>query len=746
MIHRPRLFLAVLLLAVTAWGCAQRCKYEFFEGGDLSFYEGVATQIEHPLVADECLEHPEAPPQPITLESFEAQESWDLSLEEAVQTALANSKVIRQVGPSALAGAQAARGQPPDTLLSQPESLPTIYDSAIQETNVVGATGVEAALASFDAQLSASMFWDRRERPINLGGFGNLIFARDSQQDLGTFQAELSKTTGIGARYYLQHNAGYEFSNSPTRGVASDYEIDYIAGVELPLLQGAGAKFNQIAGPSGAPGVYGGVLIARINEDIELAEFETAVRNQLRDVEDQYWGLYAAYRALDAAREGRDSAYRDWEDFKKRQQREGGWKVEEAQARSDLADFEIQVQDAVRNILGTENRLRYLMGVPATDGRIIRPTDQPTLARVHFDWEAIHLEGIARSPELRKQRWRINQRDLELIAAKNFLLPRLDAVALYRWLGAGDDLIDPNGAGVPPFLGSDAYSTLTSGDYQDWQLGFRLNMPLGFRRELSAVRNAQLMLARERVRLHDQEMEVSQQLTHAIRTLDFDYQLMLSRYNKLVAANDELDALTRIQKSGARVPAGGRPEVLYSDVVRARADRTAAEADFHSAVVSYNIAIRDVHFRKGSLLEYSGVYLAEGPWPAEAYADAHRLAAARGRGPQLNYAMSRHVQQCPGPISLGPEAGPPSPEPLPPLEQIPPGTEEMTPPAPPTPADANAPAEKSQPTEPRSQEGAPAEKPPREAKPTESPPESPSVDEDAGSLLPPIRTAGARRR
>mgnify|MGYP006961823076 CR=1 FL=1 len=30
----------------------------------------------------------------------------------------------------------------------------------------------------------------------------------------------------------------------------------------------------------------------------------------------------------------------------------------------------------------------------------------------------------------------------------------------------------------------------------------------------------------------------------------------------------------------------------------------------------------NVHFRKGSLLEYNGVYLAEGPWPAKAYFDA----------------------------------------------------------------------------------------------------------------------------
>ncbi len=49
-------------------------------------------------------------------------------------------------------------------------------------------------------------------------------------------------------------------------------------------------------------------------------------------------------------------------------------------------------------------------------------------------------EGLARSVELRQQKWIVKRRELELIAAKNFLLPKLDFVAQYRWLGLGNDL------------------------------------------------------------------------------------------------------------------------------------------------------------------------------------------------------------------------------------------------------------------------------------------------------------------
>ena len=60
--------------------------------------------------------------------------------------------------------------------------------------------------------------------------------------------------------------------------------------------------------------------------------------------------------------------------------------------------------------------------------------------RTH-DWRLIHTEALLRSPELRRSKWRVKQRELELIATKNHLLPRLDAFGRYRFLGFGDQLI-----------------------------------------------------------------------------------------------------------------------------------------------------------------------------------------------------------------------------------------------------------------------------------------------------------------
>ena len=58
-------------------------------------------------------------------------------------------------------------------------------------------------------------------------------------------------------------------------------------------------------------------------------------------------------------------------------------------------------------------------------------------------------------------------------------------------------------------------------------------------------------------------------------------------------------------------------------------------------MTEYNLAISEVHYRKGSLLEYNSVMLAEGPWPSKAYFDAQKRAREMDGGYYLNYGVSR---------------------------------------------------------------------------------------------------------
>ncbi len=651
-----RLVAMLLCANVLMTGCAPQQPIFFGEDGDLSHYIDHATAIEHPDVESATLEEVESAQAPLTLENANFDEAWDLTLKDAVQYALANSKVIRQLG-----GTFAGRGDPtspntgvtPTFLLDNPVAAMTIYRPALQESaslgivrsNFASSNGVEAALSEFDAQLNASVTWEKNDRPQNFVT-GNPIFPATLQQDVGSFQAALSKTSAYGTTFAVANTTRYD-QTFPlgVRSLASAWTTDFEFSATHPFLQGAGSQYNRIAGPFNPTTGVGssaidGVVLSRIDADISVADFEAAVRDFVADVELAYWELYFGYRNLEARKVGLESALATWKRIYSlyRSGLAGGDAADEAQAREQYFLFRSQAEQAKSDLFTAENRLRYIMGLSISDGRLIRPADEPTSAKVSYDWHDVLGEALARSVELRRQKWQVKKRELEHIAAKNHLLPRLDGVGLYRFHGYGDHL-HSHGSGLSRF--DSAFQTLGDGDFQEWELGLRFSMALGFRAELSAVRHTELLMARDKAVLREQELELSHQLADAIRNLDANHITAQTNFNRRVAAAKQVDAIA------AKYEAGTATLDLLLQAQRRRAD---SEAAYFRSLVDYNEAIAELHLRKGSLLEYNGVFLAEGPWPGKAYFDAKRLARQRDAGMYLDYGFTRPKVFSRGPI------------------------------------------------------------------------------------------------
>ncbi len=618
-----RILLAAALVAAT--GCQPQQPFYFSQKNpNPAHYVNTATEIEYPDVKTASLDEVTGAKPPLTLTSDKPEQTWDLGLEEAVRISLANATVIR----NSLVG-DVGNFRIPDAIQRAPLQVVTVYTPAQEETNP--RTGVEAALAAFDAQFATSVFWERNDSPQNASFIRPQVF----RQDLGTFQAQISKLNATGAQMAVRHNVQYEWNNSPEfiRPLPSDWDANVELEIRQPFLRGYGVAYNRIAGPGAVPGFFNGVMIARLRTDQTLADFEAAVRNHVNDVERAYWSLYYAYRRLDAAIAGRDAALQTWRSVyaKFLAGAKGGSAQEEAQARQQYFTFRAAVEQSHSALYEQESVLRYMMGLTSSDGRVIRPADEPTTAEVKFDWYDTHAEALVRSPELRRQKWVIKQRELELIASKNWLLPQLDGVARYRWPGLGDDLIAERNS---------AYGSMVSGDFEEWHLGLDLRFPFGFRREMAGVRNAEVNLIRERKVLQEEELEMTHQLAEALRDLTQNYQLAQTFYNQRVAAQTEVKAVDAAYQLGTVTLD------LLLDAQRRLAD---AEDRYYQSLARYSIAIAGVHFRKGSLLEYNGVYLAEGPWPAKAYFDATRRAKQRDAGHYLNYGftMPKLVSQGP---------------------------------------------------------------------------------------------------
>ena len=621
-----------LIFILCLSGCHPTQPFYLKEDGDLSHFLGVATDIDYPDVHTASLPEAAQSKAPLTVLNPEFDEYWDLRLEEAVCTALHNSKVVRPlrfgVGGSLV---QSAIGSfngaitAPDNLLRNPEFAQTVYEPAIQETDPN--FGVEGALAAFDAQFAANFFWDRRDRPRNLRDPNNLFFTSFDHQGVTTSTLEVSKLTMPGTKYSIRKNTQYDNLRSGSQSLSQPRSSFWTAEWEIegrhPLMRGGGVQVNRIP-----------IVVARIQTDLAISDFEEAVRDMVINVEQAYWELYFCYRALDAEKQGRDSALATWKKVNALSgMLEGGEANKLAQSRQQYFEFQSRVQAAQGELFKCENRLRFLMGLAVADCRLIRPIDEPISAKISFDWCQILCESLTRSVELRAQKWRIKQRELELVAARNGLLPQLDVVGLYRWLGIGDDLIDSDRRGINfPQEESDAYGELTGGRYQEFRLGLEFGFPIGFRRELADVRNSQLRIAREKAVLEDMELEASHQLADAIMNLDGNYVLMQTNFNQLVAAFQEVEAVVVAYEQGT---------VTLDLLLDAQRRLSNAERSYYRALSTFNQTIAQVHMRKGSLLEYNGICLAEGAWPEKAYWDATGHARRRDASIYMNYGFTR---------------------------------------------------------------------------------------------------------
>ena len=155
-------------------------------------------------------------------------------------------------------------------------------------------------------------------------------------------------------------------------------------------------------------------------------------------------------------------------------------------------------------------------------------------------------------------------------------------------------------------------------------------MPIGFRQGHAAVRNAQLLLARERAILREMELQVVHDLSNAVGDVDRAYIVAQTNYNRRVAAAQQMAAVQA---------AFDADTASLLDLVESQRRQADADSRYARSMVEYTLAVKNVMFESNTLLENNGINLAEGPWPAKAYHDAKKRDELRSRPLRLSYIL-----------------------------------------------------------------------------------------------------------
>ncbi|MFY8056857.1 MAG: hypothetical protein ACOVRM_03895, partial [Planctomycetaceae bacterium] len=141
------------------------------------------------------------------------------------------------------------------------------------------------------------------------------------------------------------------------------------------------------------------------------------------------------------------------------------------------------------------------------------------------------------------------------------------------------------------------------------------SVPLGFRKAHAAVSHAELNLMRERTVQREQQREVLSSLSGAWTDRERTWQALQDSLDQYLAARRYYEAIDARDDStdDRRIDAVRR---MY-----------AAESQFFRARAEYAIALKNLHFEKGSLLEYKDMRVHE---PSEAEQSSENAQAVPG--------------------------------------------------------------------------------------------------------------------
>ncbi len=637
---------------------------------------------------------------PRTTDNPEAAEVWPMTLQQAIRIGLDNSEVVRVIA----FGAQGIPigGFEPTPLNSGASAgvasslgagtLQTVYDPAIIET------GIAQALSVFDTAFTTSILWGDNVQPYNNGVQGGSLsltgtkYPIVSVNDSLTYHIGLSKRTETGATLGVVHNINWSYQNSSFLVWPSAYTTNLQLTLTQPLL-GSAPLPGQAAGPLvGLEANRAGIVIGRLNADASVWRFKAEIMAHCRSVEQQYWSLAQSHVQLWAS----DRAVSFAESSLKREQNflllGRGTVGDLAEAAQQLEEFNLDLVTKTSDVITTERQLRNILGLPPADNRRIVPVTPPTEARLEPDWDASLAQMLNFQPDIVQQQILVRVAELQLLVARNQLLPQLSLNALYQLNGLGQQLDSAEAVMTgstlkalnPVIANQQRAAGLASNpglynNFVTWQVGFTFQMPLGMRSPLAYTRQQQYLLLRARAYLQQIVHQTTHSLARFFLEVDANYKQFKSASRLRAAAAQRLIQQQALYEEG-RI---GFTVDRYLDAVRRYATAVATEAQYKT---TYNISIVALEEAKGTLLAYDNISVAEGPWPRKAYIQARDIQGAHRQfpiapdGPQV---PDRTVApEVPDPTDPKPPPGVPvpAPQPLPaPAGPLPPPAETMPP-------------------------------------------------------------------
>lgn len=438
---------------------------------------------------------------------------------------------------------------------------------------------VKIAKADFEPSFSADFsVHDNTEVASSvLQGTGSNSF---NSQDTN-LNAGVSGKLVTGTEYGLEFFSQRYKSDSSFQVFNPYYAAEPKITLTQPLFKGFGILVNRAD-----------IIIAQNNRRISAENFKGTVMDIISKTKISYYSYIYYLENYALLKASLERAEKLWKINKERYEKGLLSSVDLLETETAVAEREKALLGAEGNLKRAEDDLKLITNL-VDDAEVWNAKLELIYVKPEFKEEEVDLveclkEAFIYRPDYNSRKTDLKNRDIRIVTAKNALLPTLDLVSSFGLNGLGKNYQDA--------------LEKANGDYPDWSVGFKLNIPWGGAERAGFdqrnLEKAQALLAFKRM-----EQNIILEVRDRVRAVDI--QIRQVKACKLSKEKEE----ENYEAQKERYVAG---QVSTHDLLDYQEKLAQAQLDYLKAFVDYKIALTDLDKSQGLTLVKNDVKLEEG--------------------------------------------------------------------------------------------------------------------------------------
>ncbi len=347
--------------------------------------------------------------------------------------------------------------------------------------------------------------------------------------------------------------------------------------ISQPLLRGVGID-NNVAG----------IRIARYQQQAVDVTTRLQTIRVLAAIDRAYWELYAAWGVLDVRRQQYQNAANNLRMVSRR--------VDEGlTAAVELNRAEIGVAERMEKLIVAQTKLKLAqrkLKLFLNDEQLglgsdnwLSPETQPMLVSFEFDRERLVEKALEGRLELLELELKLAADSTKIDYLRNQTLPLFMLDYSYSALGRDDTF-------------GEAYGDAVGGDFNDWAVGLKFELPLTNALRKSRLERAVQQRIQRLTTKRLRELSVRREMYDALDQVDQNWQRILAARQNVILAGLNYEAELKQFREGLRT---------MTEVLEMLSKLGEAQVREVYAIADYQIALIDLAYATGTLLGYSKV-------------------------------------------------------------------------------------------------------------------------------------------